>query len=147
MNLDPLTDGMVRVVQAMLKGTDFLVHETVRPMHARLQADFDAELQQRGLSSLSSVDSDVHPRSEFVGVRHPLEIPTKEQRGPFDLTNVPDNEARFMYGLGAEVADFSCLGRGVRGYVEQVWLAGSVELKKRGIEHEFFCDLEFGDGG
>lgn len=59
-----------------------------------------------------------------------------------DLSGENDTLVRFWYALGAEVMDFSCLGAGIRPFVEALWQSGIVEDKKRGLKAEFFCDWE-----
>lgn len=146
MNVQALTDNTLRVTLASLRATDFLVNESVRPMHANQVELFDSERQRRGLSEGSLYNDMGYPERVALTERHPrgefTHDPSEEDLGTFDLSDAPDDEVRFFYGLGAEIADFSCLGRGVRDHAELPWHAGREELEKRGIEPEFFCDLE-----
>lgn len=62
--------------------------------------------------------------------------------GRFDYAGLSDLEVRFWYALGAEIADYSCLGRNVRDHVNAIWLQSEAELKRRGLKREFFCDIQ-----
>ena len=146
MNIAALTDNTLRVTLASLRATDFLVEPSVRPMHAAQVEAFDQERQRRGLSEGDLYHDMGYPERVALTERNPrgkfTHTPTEEDLGAFDLSDAPDDEVRFFYGLGAEIADFSCLGRGVRDHAEMPWSAGRAELDKRGIETKFFCDLE-----
>lgn len=146
MRLEPLTDNTLRVTLAMLRATGFLTEESVQPMHANQTELFDLERQRRGLSEASLYNDMGYPERVALTERYPrgefTHAPSDEDLGAFDLSDAPDDEVRFFYGLGAEVTDFSCLGRGVRDHVELVWQAGSAELRRRGLEEVFFCELE-----
>lgn len=113
----------LRVVLSMLRATDFLVRESVRPLHNHHLERIAAELQGE---------------PDTVDIYHAVDTPPEN----FDLSEASDNDVKFFYGLGAEVADFSCLGRGIRDHVTMVYLNSRAELEKRGLPTEFFCDLE-----
>lgn len=143
-NLLKLTDNTVRVTLAMLRATDFLVHESVQSMHAQATRAFDFERQQRGLSEASLYEDLGYPERVALTERYPrgefTHDPSEEDLGEFDLREDDPQIVQFFYALGGEVTDFSCLGRGVRDHVELVWEAGSAECKRRGIKRVFFCD-------
>ena len=147
-NLDRLTDNTLRITLAMLRATDFLVHETVRSMHTLATNAFDSERQQRGLPEIDLYSDLAYPERVVLTERYPrgefTHDPSEEDLGAFDLSADDNVTVQFFYALGGEVADFSCLGRGVRDHVELVWEAGKDECKRRHIKRVFFCDWVLG---
>ncbi len=115
----------------MVEGTE-IYHE-----YSIMLSQFDTELKNRKLDKLSIYDNISDFRGTFGRREQPTDLPTELLD-----KNLTDIEVRILYMLGAEIADFSCLGRGVRKYVESIWLHFEKELKYRKIEPEFFCDLE-----
>lgn len=137
-----IEDTWLQMLHAMLTECAWLLKEwrikkDIADDYMKILTDLDQELKTRSLNEIS-INSDISDFPSLFGRREPpLDLPIG-----LVLGNLTDNEARVLYALGAEISDFSCLGRGVRKYVESVWLGFEKELEKRGIEREFFCDLE-----
>jgi len=118
----------------MLESVEHLIPASFTEFYNEVRERFRAELIRRGLSHVTAgfapatVDSSIEPA--------PVE------QYVFDELITSDRAVLFWYALGAEVADFSYLGRGVRDHVRAVWLQSEAELKRRGIERKFFCDME-----
>lgn len=71
----------------------------------------------------------------------PLEKSLKDMG--FDFSTMSDNEVKLWYAVGAEIADYSSIGFGIRPYTNSIWLESEIELKKRKInEPEFLGDWE-----
>ena len=105
---------------------------------------FNAERQARGLPEVDLYDDLIYPERVALTKRFPrgefTRDPSADDLGAFDLSGDDDTTVQLFYALGGDVADFSCLGQGVRPHVHLVFEAGNAEIKKRGIKPKFFCD-------
>jgi len=114
-------DAMLIALTVMLDTVSFSVST---PHYLQIRRTFRDEMTRRGFPLGGS-----------------LYEPTEESTMPIDLSDESDEEVRIWYALGAEIADYSCIGKGFRPYVNRLWDTGTAELKRRGIEMQFFCDF------
>jgi hypothetical protein len=122
------SDASVQVVAAMLESAEHLIPTSFTDFYNEVRARFRAERERRGFAH-ATVDNSIEP------------TPVQQYLLDDELF-ASDQTVLFWHALGAEIADFSCLGRGVRDHVHAVWQQSQAELKRRGIERTFFCDME-----
>lgn len=137
-DIETIDSIWIQVIRAMLHECKWMLNgdETERE-YKNIMSELEKEFQRRNLMPIM-IESDVsNPSQTIFGRREPrISSPSTLTKG------TTDNQARIFYALGAEIADFSCLGKGVRKYVEAIWLDFEKELETRDIEPEHFCDLE-----
>lgn len=111
----------------MVRAVEGLVDPSIEPIHQRILGQLSMELHAHGWNPVSIYDNY-------------LDLPVHEAPS-IDFTTVSNQDLQYYYALGAEIADFSCLGKGVRPYTHCVWHTAMVEMEKRGLEQLFFYDL------
>lgn len=138
-NVSLISDDWIRVLTAMVKACSHISEcPNVNRKRREIALPFRQERKKRGLSRLSVYDS-IEAKSAIIrmGKTEPHPLPDG-----FSFVSMSDDEVRVWYAIGAEIADFSCLGYGIRKYIYAIWLGAEQELKKRNITLEFFCDLQ-----
>jgi hypothetical protein len=137
-DLNKIDDAWLSMLDAMFADCSHLAEKTcLAEEYFKISKAIHQTMITRSLSRVS-VDTNINNfKSSFGSGRILMRI-------PFGLSSekLTDEEVRVLYALGAEVADFSFLGNGVRNYVEAVWIHFREELDRRKIDAEFFCDLE-----
>ncbi len=134
-----ISDDWIRILTAMVKDCSHMVEcPNVNRKRREIALPFRQERKRRKLQKLSVYD-DIGPRAvvwEVARTKDPHPLPVG-----FSFTAMLDDEVRIWYAIGAEIADYSILGYGVRKYVNAVWLGAQEELINRKITPEFFLDL------
>jgi len=131
-----LTDNWVKVLHAIL--SEFADRELIDNLSLIL-IDLYKQVESKRLSSK------IHNISLYGYLCDRNENIMKDIVNNLHTINIhelADDQVLILYALGAEVADFSCLGNGIRDYVETLWLEMEKELNRRGVDKKFLCDLE-----
>lgn len=135
-----IEDTWLQILCAMLIECEWMIKGTkVLDTYTNILFHFEQERKNRKLNESSIYNSIPFPSHFFGGRREPLDLPSFPEGLVSD--QLTDEEVLVLYALGAEISDFSCLGNGIRRYVQSVWINFQTELKKRKIEPEFFCDF------
>jgi hypothetical protein len=139
-----LSDKMLQVVLAVLAESAWQI---VKPYQETYQGLFDSALEEMKARDLSRVncESNIVPR---LGVSHSERYAKEEEClaediDSYDASIFNDEELLLLAGVGAFIADFSMLGRGIRTLNDVIWLKSRDEMDKRKLEFKFLCDLEY----
>jgi len=140
MNLQEISDDWIMMLTAMIKDCGHMIEcNNVDRKRREMALPFRQERKRRGLKKVSVFD-DLKQRSNYYDLtKRPLPIPLSSG---FNLTLMQDDEVKIWFAIGAEIMDYSCLGYGVRPYVESIWKESEIELDRRGIEPNFFCEMK-----
>lgn len=142
-----LTDKMLQVVLAVLVECSWHMNRVDTKFKHAFERLFEGALGEMQLRELPRADceSDLVPKLvRFGGSQQYAEerkLLAKDLES-YDPSVFDDDELTLMYAIGAEIADFSMLGKGVRTLNEAIWLDSEKEMKKRKLEPTFLCDLE-----
>lgn len=141
-----LTDKMLQVVLAVLVECSWRMSKVDIKFKSAFERLFEGALGEMQLRELPRADceSDLVPRLVRLGSQQYAEerkLLVKDLES-YDPSVFDDDELTLMYAIGAEIADFSMLGQGVRTLNEAIWLDSEKEMKRRKLEPTFLCDLE-----
>jgi len=141
-----LTDKMLQVVLAVLVECSWRMNKVDTKFKHAFERIFEQALGEMQLRELprAECESDLVPKLVRLGSRQYAEerkLLAKDLES-YDPAVFGDDELALMYAIGAEIADFSMLGRGIRTLNEAIWLDSEKEMKKRKLELNFLCDLE-----
>ncbi len=140
MNIDKISDDWLMILTAMVKDCSHMVE---CPNADKKRREYALPLRQaRKTRSLKKISVFDHLEEKTGIIYYGGRKPPKPLPEGFSLSEMEDDEVKIWFAIGAEIVDFSTLGRGVRPYVEAVYLESQKELKKRNIEADFFCDLK-----
>lgn len=134
-----LTEKWIKVLHAMLgEFKDYQLKDNLSLKLQDLYSEIERERSVNKIPGISIYDFLCEKENNNINEIN-LNLET------IGLWSLDDDTVLLLYAIGAEVADFSCLGEGVRDYVESLWITMKDELKRRNVEPEFLCDLEESD--
>jgi hypothetical protein len=137
-NLDKIDDEWIMVLCAMFKDCAHMVDcSNVNKQRRELALPFRQARKIRNIKKISVYDKITDLKKDIFG-----KLPLKGLPEGLVLSEMTDNEVKILYAMGAEIMDYSCLGTGIRPYVEAIWVHSEEELDKRNVTGEFFCDWE-----
>ena len=140
MNIEKISDDWIIILCAIVNDAKHMVEcDNVNKKRREMALPIRQTRKQRGLEKIT-VFKDIQNRNVWRAEKGKL--PLKDLPEGFTLKDLPDDEVKIWFALGAEIIDFSCLGAGVRPYIEAIWIHCQNECDNRKIETKFLCDLE-----
>ena len=137
-DVNDLSNEALTILYSMLKEIEYQIeNKNVKILHCKIKSITYNELENRILNCTHHIlsnskceiyDSVNNYNNEYI-----------------NLSKATNNEILFLEMVAAEIEDYSCLGKGVRPYVDFFWNVFNNEIKKRNIKKDAFCmcELEF----
>lgn len=140
-NIENINNEWLMILVAAIKdGRGCMMSPGLNTKRREIALPYRQARRARGLKKISIFDDfESNATVDSSGRRALVPLPLRFFE---DMSN---DETMVWYAVGAEIADFSCLGGGVRAYIDGLWLGAESELKRRNLKRIFWCDLTADD--